>query len=139
MQSATERDDYVDIIWDKIQANTENNFNKYGADYITNYKVEYDYGSVMHYGKTAFSIDGSDTIIPKKDLNGEVMGQRLRMSGKDIERLNRMYCDEPETTVEVTIPTTPRPKPTIPSIPDLAQTINNFVNNLFRNIFGRFN
>lgn len=47
MQSATERDEYVRIVWDKIQSGTEGNFDAYGSDYITNYKVEYDYGSVM--------------------------------------------------------------------------------------------
>lgn len=41
MQSATERDEYVEIVWDKIQAGTENNFAKHGFDTITNYGVEY--------------------------------------------------------------------------------------------------
>lgn len=44
MQSATERDEYVEIIYDKIQQGTENNFNIYGAAVINNFGVEYDYG-----------------------------------------------------------------------------------------------
>jgi Astacin (Peptidase family M12A) len=84
MQSATERDDYVKIIWEKIQAGTESNFDAYGSDIVTNYNVEYDYGSVMHYGPTAFSIDGNATIVPLRDLKGETMGQRLRLSKTDI-------------------------------------------------------
>ena len=56
----------------------------------------------MHYGKTAFSIDGSDTIIPLKPLNGQVMGQRVAMSSNDIERINMMYCiEEKSTTTEI--------------------------------------
>lgn len=47
MQSATERDQYVQIVTENIQAGTANNFNKYEADVITNYGVEYDYGSCM--------------------------------------------------------------------------------------------
>jgi Astacin (Peptidase family M12A) len=45
MQSATNRDQYVRIEFDKIQAGTENNFNTYGFDVITDYSVEYDYGT----------------------------------------------------------------------------------------------
>ena len=44
MQSATERDEYVKIVFDKIQQGTENNFNIYGAAVINNFGVEYDYG-----------------------------------------------------------------------------------------------
>jgi hypothetical protein len=63
-QSAANRDDYVQVVWEKIRPGTENNFNKYGWNKISDFGVEYDYGSVMHYGRTGFSIDGSDTIIP---------------------------------------------------------------------------
>jgi Astacin (Peptidase family M12A) len=39
MQSATERDEYVRIVWENIRAGTENNFDKYSADVITNFDV----------------------------------------------------------------------------------------------------
>jgi hypothetical protein len=64
MQSATDRDTYVEIVWDNIQPGTENNFNTYPATRISTFGVEYDYESVMHYGATAFSINGQRTIIP---------------------------------------------------------------------------
>lgn len=132
MQSSTERDEYVEIVWDKIQSGTASNFNKYGADIITNYDVEYDYGSVMHYGPTAFTIDGSQTIIPLKDLEGETMGQRLRLSEKDIARTNRMYCDEPA------VETTKRPvNPNKPTFREIFYSLKTFLNNLFGQIFGR--
>ena len=44
MQSATERDEYVKIVYDKIQQGSENNFNVFGAAVINNFGVEYDYG-----------------------------------------------------------------------------------------------
>jgi hypothetical protein len=44
---------------------TENNFNKYDANTITNFGVPYDYGSVMHYGAYAFSVNGLATITVK--------------------------------------------------------------------------
>lgn len=105
----------------------------------------------MHYGKTAFSIDGSDTIVPLKPLNGQVMGQRLRMSENDIERINMMYCnDEVPSTTTVpttmsTMPATQRPSSTTsrpetppPSNPGgtIIRVVVDFVTNLVRNIFG---
>jgi Astacin (Peptidase family M12A) len=148
MQSAPERDDFVRIELSLVQQGSAHNFNKYGFETVTNYDVEYDYGSVMHYSKTAFSINGSDTIIPLRDLNGDVMGQRLRMSNKDIARVNRMYCDEPETTTwpiesttwpveSTTGVVTSRPPPVIiPKIPELVRSIHAWAKNLLGNILG---
>jgi hypothetical protein len=130
MQSATERDDWVRIEFDKITPGTQNNFNTYAANVITNYGVDYDYGSVMHYSKTAFTIDGSDTIIPLRPLNGETMGQRLRMSSKDIARLNAAYCSDIETTTEET-KTTRQPNPA-------AVAVKGWVNNLLSSILSGF-
>jgi Astacin (Peptidase family M12A) len=63
MQSATERDTYVEIVWENIQPGTENNFNTYPDTRISNFGVPYDYESVMHYSAYAFSINGEKTII----------------------------------------------------------------------------
>lgn len=120
--SATERDEYVDIVWEKIQAGTENNFVRYEESVISSYGVEYDYGSVMHYPTVAFSIDGSPTIVPKRSLNGAVMGQRLELSSNDIARLNNAYCQN--------LPVSPPPRPPHP----IAQKVSNFVNNLLNNV-----
>lgn len=92
MQSATDRDEYVTIVWENIMAGTENNFNTYSADRIYQYQVPYDYGSVMHYSATAFSNNGKDTIVAKDVEAGANMGQRVGMSELDIKRINNMYC-----------------------------------------------
>jgi hypothetical protein len=42
------------------------NFNKYTRSQIDSLNIPYDYGSIMHYGKRAFSNNGRDTIVPKK-------------------------------------------------------------------------
>ncbi|XP_052889308.1 seminal metalloprotease 1-like [Anopheles moucheti] len=88
-QSASDRDEFVDIIWDNIEAGTENNFYIYDSDTVTDFNVRYDYGSVMHYGATAFSKNGELTIVPK-DPNASI-GQRVSMSERDISKLNWMY------------------------------------------------
>jgi len=87
-QSATERDDYVTIMWENIQEGTEHNFDKYGADIITNFGTPYDFGSVMHYDAYAFSKNGQKTIVTK---NGEAIGQRDGLSPIDIQKVNIMY------------------------------------------------
>uniref|UniRef100_A0A4W5MN38 Metalloendopeptidase n=1 Tax=Hucho hucho TaxID=62062 RepID=A0A4W5MN38_9TELE len=57
-----------------------------------NLMTPYDYTSVMHYGKYAFSKDYGKlpTIIPKPDSNVQIGGAR-QMSRLDIVRFNRLY------------------------------------------------
>ena len=50
----------------------------------------YDYGSVMHYGRTAFSKNGLETITPKMSQDVTI-GQRNGMSTTDIAELNAVY------------------------------------------------
>jgi hypothetical protein len=93
MQSATERDDFVKIVWENIQTGAESNFLSYSSDKIDMFGAPYDYGSVMHYSDTAFTRNGKRTITPKKELDdGIIMGQRKRMTQHDIDRINAMYC-----------------------------------------------
>ncbi|XP_055703566.1 zinc metalloproteinase nas-4-like [Phlebotomus papatasi] len=92
-QAAYNRNDYVIIKWENIQSGTENNFVLRDRTTTTMYGLDYDYGSVMHYGPTAFSMNGEPTIVPIQ--SGAVIGQRIAMSPLDIQRLNRMYdCPE---------------------------------------------
>jgi len=57
-----DRDEFVTVVLDKIQRGKEYNFEKNSDDY---FDLPYDYGSVLHYSRNHFSIDGSDTLIPK--------------------------------------------------------------------------
>ena len=93
MHSATERDEYIKVVEDNIEASQSHNFFKYSENVITQYGIEYDYGSVMHYPATAFSKNNKSTLIPLKSLNGVVMGQRVRLSDSDIARINAKYCN----------------------------------------------
>lgn len=67
-----------------------------------NFNVEYDYDSVMHYSANAFAKEtDKPTIIPLKPLENAEIGQRERLSQKDIERINNMYCEEKKETKEL--------------------------------------
>ncbi|XP_062699107.1 seminal metalloprotease 1 [Aedes albopictus] len=88
-QSATNRDQYVKILWKNIEPEQKHNFKKYSYDKVTDFNIKYDYGSIMHYVRKAFSMNGEPTIIPK--VPNVFIGQRLKLSEGDIMKLNRLY------------------------------------------------
>ncbi|XP_037827723.1 seminal metalloprotease 1-like [Lucilia sericata] len=88
--SSTERDNYVKVMWDNIKTGMESNFVKYDSNTVSNFGVEYDYGSVMHYSSTSFSKNGEKTLVALKSTDA-VMGQRLELSDSDVLKLNKMY------------------------------------------------
>jgi len=65
-QARSDRDEHVTIVFTKIKPGMGHNFKKNNpAHNFTTYGLPYDYGSVLHYSRNAFSVDGNDTIIPK--------------------------------------------------------------------------
>ncbi|HEX2221329.1 MAG TPA: Dot/Icm T4SS effector Zinc-dependent metalloprotease LegP [Candidatus Limnocylindria bacterium] len=89
-QSREDRDSFVTINWAKIQSGYEHNFNQHIAD--GDDVGPYDYGSIMHYPRNAFSVDGSDTITPIDAA--AVIGQRTSLSAGDISAANSL-CPKP--------------------------------------------
>ncbi len=75
-------------------------FEKYSLDLITHLGTPYDYGSVMHYPKKAFSKNGrAVTIEPKWD--GIEIGQRKGLSDNDVVKINKLYnCSSRRGKVE---------------------------------------
>ncbi|XP_073964991.1 zinc metalloproteinase nas-4-like [Choristoneura fumiferana] len=90
MQSTYDRDEYVRIVEENLQAGTEHNFDIYTSDLVSNLGVEYDYVSCLHYGPFAFSNNGQATIVALQEHEG-VMGQRVYITDKDWLRINRHY------------------------------------------------
>lgn len=85
-QCRKDRDQHVTIIWENIDPDAAFNFNQElddGED-----KGAYDYGSIMHYSRDAFSVNTKDTIVPK---NGASIGQRLSLSAGDIAAVRAIY------------------------------------------------
>ncbi|NXK10770.1 MEP1B protein, partial [Herpetotheres cachinnans] len=90
-QSRSDRDDYVSIIWDRIQSGKEHNFEKHDDKISDSLNVPYDYTSVMHYSQNAFRNGTEPTIVTNiPDFMG-VIGQRMDLSAYDIQKLNRLY------------------------------------------------
>uniref|UniRef100_A0AC35TGF5 Zinc metalloproteinase n=1 Tax=Rhabditophanes sp. KR3021 TaxID=114890 RepID=A0AC35TGF5_9BILA len=63
------------------------------TDEIDMHGIPYDLGSVMHYGSTAFSSDGSTrTLITLDPLYQMTIGQRDKLSFYDVKAINDVYC-----------------------------------------------
>lgn len=86
-QSREDRDTKVKINWANISGAAAFNFSQNIAD--GDDVGAYDYGSIMHYGAFAFSINGLPTIetIPP----GIPIGQRTALSAGDIATVKAIY------------------------------------------------
>lgn len=97
-QSRGDRNKYVTIVGDNISADKILNFDQHISDGID--LGDYDFGSIMHYPASAFSVNGLDTIVPKVPLPaGVVMGQRTALSAGDIAAVEKLYEGMPLPSV----------------------------------------
>ena len=68
----------------------QHNFNKYAwGSTVTNQGSNYDYGSIMHYETTAFSMNGKPTMVPRQ--NGVTIGKAQALSATDIAEVRNYY------------------------------------------------
>lgn len=107
-QSRTDRDRYIRVNYQNIRRGKfffssfdfvinfffsnlglEQNFRKYSVEEITTLNEPYDYGSVLHYGSTAFTNGNGPTIEPLE--GGTEIGQRVGFSQIDLAKINKLY------------------------------------------------
>ncbi|CAM4657578.1 unnamed protein product [Leuciscus chuanchicus] len=87
-QTRSDRDQYVRINFKNISPDMAYNFEKQNTN---NQNTPYDYGSIMHYGRTAFAIQPwLETITPIPDTTVEI-GQRQGLSKIDVLRIQKLY------------------------------------------------
>lgn len=82
-QSRRDRDQYVTLRMENVATDQQDNF-RIGSNDVG----PYDFDSVMHYGKYAFSTNGQPTIEPK---NGQTIGQRQGLSPYDVQAIRQLY------------------------------------------------
>ncbi len=95
-QSREDRDSFVTINWANIQPGQAHNFDQHISD--GDDVGGYDYGSIMHYGRTAFGVvdpatgRSAVTITPTQPLpTGVMIGQRAGLSIGDRAAVAQMY------------------------------------------------
>ncbi|XP_003799356.1 astacin-like metalloendopeptidase [Otolemur garnettii] len=86
-----DRDSYIRVNWNEILPGFEINFIKSRS---SNMLTPYDYSSVMHYGRLAFSRRGLPTITPLWASSVHI-GQRWNLSASDITRVLKLYGCSP--------------------------------------------
>ena len=91
-QSREDRNKFIEIVQANIKPAAKPNFDQHilDGDDLGNY----DFGSIMHYPPTAFTINGQPTIRAKVPLApGVVMGQRDGLSDDDKAAVRTLYPD----------------------------------------------
>ena len=82
-----DRDSFITVDWDNIIEERKGNFERHVGDGTD--IGQYDYGSIMHYGRRGFAIDTTkNTITPP---TGVSIGQRNGLSNEDIDSVNSLY------------------------------------------------
>ncbi|XP_031559878.1 tolloid-like protein 1 [Actinia tenebrosa] len=100
-----DRQEYVTIINENIKKGEEHNFQKLTNRDIDSRNEDYDYGSIMHYGKYTFSTSKNHvTILPKRNPFSRmvpIIGQREKLSNGDVRQTHKMYrCPECGRTLQ---------------------------------------
>lgn len=97
-QSREDRDQFIRIHWENIQAGMEHNFNQHITD--GDDIGPYDFDSIMHYSATAFSKNGQPTI---ETIGGQQIGQRNGLGTGDIRTVGVLYPRLTSTNGRVTM------------------------------------
>lgn len=91
-QMRRDRDRYIIVHKKYIEKGKMGNFRKNPKRKTSNYKLPYDYGSIMHYNAYAFNgRSGKKTIETMKKKNQDKIGQRERLSRGDVKLIKKMY------------------------------------------------
>ncbi|XP_077306325.1 low choriolytic enzyme-like [Lithobates pipiens] len=83
-----DRNNYVNVLLDNIIEGYTYAFTE--IDTLNVDLTDYDYGSIMHYARYAFTKNGLPTLKAIPD-NSVSFGQRFAMSALDIKKLNNLY------------------------------------------------
>jgi len=94
-QSRVDRDNHIRIVLQNIQPGLQDQFEKQSRGNVQTFGHPYDFDSVMHYDKYAFSRARGrlPTIVansdPDRDFGQDINGG---LSEVDVKQLNDMYC-----------------------------------------------
>ncbi|XP_070828255.1 hatching enzyme 1.2-like [Chaetodon trifascialis] len=88
-QCRADRDQHIRLLLQNIMEGEDYNFSKINT---LNQETPYDYGSVMHYNRLAFSKDNLNPTMVAVPDPSTMFGMARKMSQNDIDRVNLLYC-----------------------------------------------
>ncbi|XP_074660443.1 zinc metalloproteinase nas-4-like [Tubulanus polymorphus] len=89
-----DRDEYLNILYENIKPEWKIWFKKLDSNLVLQYGVPYDYRSIMHYGITAFTENGKQTIQAKDITKGHLIQDASTKSSfafSDVKVINLHY------------------------------------------------
>ncbi|KAI1717220.1 astacin (Peptidase family m12A) domain-containing protein [Ditylenchus destructor] len=93
--SRADRDDNIIIRWENILPGMDSQFDIVSSAIQDNLGEDYDYRSIMHYGSTAFSRNGRNTIEAVIDGFSEIIGTATDLSDLDVIKISKLYrCEK---------------------------------------------
>ena len=84
-----DRDEYVEVRFNNVQQGLQSAFDKVLPGRTNLLGYGYDYASIMHYSKAAFSANGQDTIVARDPTIP--FGNAGELSPLDIAKANVLY------------------------------------------------
>jgi len=90
-QSRYDRDDYLSINLDNVEFCQRYNFDIQHSNASNTYGVPFNYLSIMHYGKTSFSMNGGITMTTKDPNFMDEIGNQKKGAASDYDKVNRIY------------------------------------------------
>ena len=90
----TDRNNFINILYDNIDPDKKSNFESMGGSILY---TPYDFLSIMHYSRTAFSQNGQNTIEPKAEYRDYLnqIGQRNSLTMSNKEPIRQLYNQIP--------------------------------------------
>nr|QBH70096.1 CreM12-ShK3 [Colubraria reticulata] len=87
-----QRDGYIRVNYYAVGSTSIGSLTKYAKGSDNKHGLEYDYNSIMHYGKTAFSEDWvTQTIFTRDPTQEDAIGMAMKPSFIDAKLVNLMY------------------------------------------------
>ncbi|XP_022236598.1 zinc metalloproteinase nas-4-like, partial [Limulus polyphemus] len=94
--SRSDRDEYIQILWENIIEDQKSNFQKFDIWDNNLLGETFDYDSIMMYGLYTFSKDGASQTMKAIQENVTILpvSSKVQLSDSDIRRIKKLYeCD----------------------------------------------
>jgi len=88
--SRPDRDQFIKVKYENVKPSDLNNFQKYPYYEVDELDEEFNFASVMMYPNKAFTRNGHNTIVSRKEPYLQ-FGQRSQLSVGDVRAVNRFY------------------------------------------------